>query len=47
MNVFALESLFCADVNFLLGDYLWSPLGDEVCGLVVEVSVVLYFKYVV
>jgi len=43
MILHTLESLFCAGVYLLLGEYLWSPLGDEVCCLVMEVSVVLYF----
>ncbi len=47
MNVLALKSLFCAYVYLLLGEYLWSPLGDEVCCLVVEVSMILYFHYIV
>jgi len=29
-----------------LGEYFWSPLGDEVCCLVVEMSMVLYFQNV-
>ena len=45
--MFAIESLFCASVNLFLGEYLRTPLGDQVCCLVVEVSVVLYFQYVV
>ena len=47
MNLLALKSLFCAYVYLLLGEYLWSPLGDELCCLVVEVSMVLYFQYIV
>ncbi len=46
MYGFARESLFCASVNLFLGEYLGTPLGGPVCCLVVEVSVVLYFQYV-
>jgi hypothetical protein len=45
--VFALGSLFCASVNLFVGEYLRTLWGDQVCCLVVEVSVVLYFQYVV
>ena len=45
--MFALESLFCASVYLFLEEYLRTPLGYQVCCLVVEVSVVLYFQYVV
>jgi len=47
MYVFVLESLFCASVNLVLGEFLRTLLGDQVCCLAVEVSVVLYFQYVV
>ena len=47
MYVFALESLFFASVNLFLGEYLRTLLGNQVCCLVAEVSVVLYFQYVV
>ena len=45
--MFALESLFCASVNLFLSEYLRTLLGVQVCCLVVEVSMVLYFQYVV
>ncbi len=47
MYVLARESLFYASVNLFLGEYLRTPLGDQVCCLVVEVSVGLNLLYVV
>ncbi len=47
VDEFALESLFCARVDLFLCEYLGTPLCDNVCGLVVYVSVVLYFYDVV
>ncbi len=43
VGVFACTSLFCASIDLFLGEYLRDPLGDQICGLVVEVSVTLYF----
>jgi len=44
---FAGESFFYAIVYLFFGEYFRAPLGDQVCGLVVEMSVVLYFYNVV
>ena len=41
--LFAGESFFNAAVYLFLGEYFWAKLCDHVCGLVVEISVVLYF----
>ncbi len=43
MDMFAFEFLYCASVYLFLGEYLRAPVGDHVCGLVVEMSMVLYF----
>ncbi len=45
--VFARESIFCANVYLFLGEYLQAPLGDQVCCLIVKMSMVLYFQHVV
>ena len=42
-----MESFIYARVDVFLCAYLGAPLCDKVCGLVVKVSVVLYFYGVV
>ena len=45
--MFAREYLFYVSVNLFFGEYFRAPLGDQVCCLVMEVSMVLFFYYVV
>jgi hypothetical protein len=45
--VFDFESVSCASVYLFLCKYLRAPLGDKIYGLVVEMSVSLYFEDVV
>ena len=40
--LFAGESNFYAVVYLFLGEYFWAPLGDQLCGLTVEITVILY-----
>ena len=47
VDVFWLESFIRACVDLFLCEHLGAPLCDKVCGLVVYVSVVLYFYDVV
>jgi hypothetical protein len=42
-DVLGLESFLCARVNLFLLEYLGTPLCDRVYGLVIKVSMVLYF----
>ncbi len=43
MDMVAFETLSCASIYLLLGEYLRAPLGDQVLSLVVEMYVVLRF----
>ncbi len=47
VDVFWLESFFGVCANLFLCEYLRAPLCDQVCSLVVEVFVVLYFDDIV
>ena len=47
VDMFWMESFIYARVDLFLCEYLGAPLFDKVCGLVVKVSVVLYFYDVV
>ncbi len=43
VEVLDLESLYFACGYLFLCENLRAPLGDKVCGLIVEMTVVMYF----